>query len=397
MRVGGQEGSAPQPGRARPESLFPPTAGGPPVPPPAILHLITRWLRGGAEAKTLAELEGLRGRYRYTLAHGGEHEPAAAARVDALGVRRVVLPGLRHLAPHTLPGAVREVRALLARERPDLLHVHSTEAAFVGRAAARGLRAPVVYTLHGLPFGPGRAAPLRALVRWVERRQAPRTARFLANSPAIRDAYLAAGIGRPGQYVVVPSGVDLDAAAKAPAATGLPGAPPRILFAGRLAPGKGLRETVAAVEALRAGGLAASLLVAGEGPERARLEAAPRPWLHLLGHRDDLASVMKGCDVVALPSALEGTPRVVTEAMACGIPVVASRVGGIPDQLGEDEAGLLVPPGDARALAEALRLLCSDAALRGRLARAGPRRAAAFGVGAMLERTEEVYRALLGS
>lgn len=364
--------------------------------PPHILHLITRWLRGGAEAKTLAELEGLRGRYRFTLVHGAAWEPQAAARVDALGVRRLALPELRHYSPVSSLRAVGAFRRVLDAERPDVLHVHSTEAAAVGRAAVRGGGLPVVYTLHGLPFGPGRAAPLRAFVRAVERRYAPRTTRFLANADAIRDAYLAAGIGRREQYVTIPSGIDLDAAAKAPAAADLPGEPPRVLFAGRLEPGKGAQETLVAMAALRSQGTRADVLVAGEGPLRAELERLA-PWAHFLGYRHDLPAVLKACDVLALPSRNEGTPRVITEAMACGVPVVATRVGGIPEQVDHGASGLLVPVGDRAALREALRSLLADPAMRSRMGSAGEARAKQFSRDAMLATTDAVYRGLLAT
>lgn len=366
------------------------------MPPSLVLHFITRWIKGGAEEKMLGEMQGLGERYSFALAHGATVDPSMAARVEALGVPRSGVPALRHYNPLSGPVAVRGFRRVLRAVDPDLLHLHSTEAGAVGRVAARGSALPVVYTLHGMPFGPGRGLPLRAFVRAVERRLAPHTTRFVANADAIRDAYLAAGIGRPEQYVTIRSGVDLGAVEAArPAA--LPGAPPRVLFAGRLAEGKGLPDAVAAVEAVRASGVRAHLLVAGEGPLRGWLDAQARtrPWVHALGFREDLPSVLKACDVLALPSRLEGTPRVVTEAMACGLPVVATRVGGLPEQLGDGEAGLLVPLGDAGALADALEAVLRDEGLRARLGAAGRARAKMFSVEAMLAATDALYRGLL--
>lgn len=367
---------------------------------PCVLHLITRWLRGGAEAKTVAELEGLGDAYDFVLVHGAAFEPSMADRVDALGVRRRVLGELRHYDPLSLPFAVRAARRVLDEVEPDLLHVHSTEAGWVGRwAAADRPDLPVVYTLHGLPFGPQRSWPLRVLVRWAERRLARRTTRFVANAAAIRDAYLDAGIGRPGQYTVIRSGVDLERIGAVEAAGDLPGAPPRVLFAGRLEPGKGLRRTVRAVQTVRsraAGGAPAHLLVAGSGPLSADIAEDPRPWLHPLGFRDDLPAVMKACDVLCLPSDLEGTPRVVTEAMACGLPVVASDVGGIPEQVADGDSGLLVAPRDDAALVAALERLLADADLRGAMGARGRERAKAFSRDALLEATDRLYRDLLG-
>ncbi|MGQ0535424.1 MAG: glycosyltransferase family 4 protein [Methanobacteriota archaeon] len=361
---------------------------------PRILHLITRWMRGGAEEKTFEEIRGLRDRYAFHLAHGAASEPEMVEALSAIGVPRTRIATLRHYDPVTAPLAVAAVRRLLRRERTQILHVHSTEAGVVGRLAARGTGIPVVYTLHGMPFGAGRAWPLRAMVLGLERRLASATTRFVANATAIRDAYLAAGIGRPEQYAIVPSGIDLESVrAAAPAA--LPGKRPRVVYAGRLVEGKGILELVESVRRLRSDGIAAELLVAGEGPLASAIDERAGPWLHRLGYRDDLPAVIKACDLLALPSELEGTPRSITAAMAAGVPVVATRVGGIPDQIGDDEAGLLVPAGDGRALAEALRRALSDADLRRELGAAGAKRAELFSREAMIEATDDVYRAIL--
>jgi glycosyltransferase involved in cell wall biosynthesis len=354
-----------------------------------VLHLITRWLRGGAEEKTFAELVGLSGGYRFALAHGASYDIDMAARVDALGMPRRIVPELRHLDLLRAPGAIRAIRRVVQDIGPNILHVHSTEAGILGRQAARGLGIPVVYTLHGLPFSGGRSWPMRAAIVIAEQAVAGVTERYLANSGAIRDAYLRARIGRASQYVVVPSGIDLASVASAPPVATLPGARPRVLFAGRLEPGKGLQRLIRAVATLRGEGVALDLLVAGEGP---LLKEIPK-WAHALGYRTDLSSVIKACDIVALPSSVEGTPRVLTEAMACGVPIVASAVGGIPEQVGD--AGLLVAPDDATALVSALRLLSTDEGARDLLAKRGPERAARFSRDAMLAATSRVYDEIL--
>lgn len=367
---------------------------------PTILHLITRWLKGGAEAKTLAELEGLSDSYGFVLAHGAEREPDAAAHVDALDVPRYVVPALRHYAPHTVWPAIGQVRMILDEVDPDILHVHSTEAGAIGRWAAKRYEdLPVVYTLHGMPFGPNRAAPLRWFVKSVEKHLAKHTTVYAANAQAIVDSYLEAGIGTPDQYEVIYSGVDLEALEAAEPADGLPGQQgSRILFAGRLEQGKGIRRLVRAVDRLREGSgpAEASLLVAGTGPLQDELEGLDHSWLHVLGFRDDLPSIMKGCDVLSLPSDHEGTPRVITEAMACGLPVVASDVGGIPEQVADGQSGLLVPARDGEALVDALQALLEDPDRRRSMAKVGRDRVERFSVEAMVEATDALYQRLLG-
>jgi glycosyltransferase involved in cell wall biosynthesis len=367
------------------------------APRPRVLHLITRWLKGGAEAKTRAQLAGLRDDYAFVVAHGAEHDPGARARLEAeTGVACRTVPALQHYAPHRIPQALRQVRRLVDDVDPDLVHLHSTEAGAVGRWALRRREVPMVYTLHGMPFGPNRVWPLRAFVRFTERRLAPHTDRFAANAQAIVDTYLEAGVGHPDQYEVVYSGVDLDGLAAADPAEALPGSAPRVLFAGRLAEGKGTLRLARALERLRGGaGPDPSLLVAGSGPRADDLDALGHDWLHRLGYRDDLPSVMKACDVLALPSDHEGTPRVVTEAMACELPVVASRVGGIPEQVDDGESGLLVDPCDEDQLVDALATVLADETRRRAFAKRARAAVDRFSVETMLAGTDDLYREVL--
>ncbi|MDZ7651165.1 MAG: glycosyltransferase [Burkholderiaceae bacterium] len=114
------------------------------------------------------------------------------------------------------------------------------------------------------------------------------------------------------------------------------------------------------------------LAIVGDGPQRAEVEAViaatgMEPYVWLAGARDDIPSVVRGLDIFALPSLAEGISNTILEAMACGLPVVATRVGGNPDLVHDGQTGLLVPPADPRALGEALLALLHEPAARRRL------------------------------
>jgi glycosyltransferase involved in cell wall biosynthesis len=146
----------------------------------------------------------------------------------------------------------------------------------------------------------------------------------------------------------------------------------------------------------------ARFIVAGDGPLRAELEALVgrlglEQNVYFLGFRSDPRALIGLLDVLVVPSHTEGAPLVVLEAMAAGVPVVASAVGGIPDQVRHGEDGLLVPPGDPAALGDAVLELLGDPGLARRMGAAGSRKAATdFSHATMVERAVKVYRTALG-
>jgi glycosyltransferase involved in cell wall biosynthesis len=145
------------------------------------------------------------------------------------------------------------------------------------------------------------------------------------------------------------------------AALGVPDDARVVLFVGRLEPQKGIHELLDAFEQVRARVRRATLALVGDGVSTGDVRARTARWeagaVRILGSLPpgEVAAWMGACDIMTLPSWAEGTPNVVLEALASGRPVVATRVGGIPDVLADERAGILVPPRDAGALATALR------------------------------------------
>lgn len=328
---------------------------------------------GGAQSYVAALLPALTGRFDVAVAAYGPGPLREAA--AASGVRFIPLRHLRRpISPwRDLAGLVELVR-LLRRERPDIVHTNSSKAGILGRFAGVLAGVPIrIFTVHGWAFTAH--SGLAALAyRWADRAVEPATAVTICVSETDRTAGLAAGTCRADRTVVIPNAVDVKGATRAEPVR----ARPLIVAVGRLKAPKDFTTLVLALGALPAGSFEA--VIVGEGPDRPGVEEQLRALglgnqVRLAGERRDVAALLADADLFVLSSRSEGLPVSVLEAMAAGLPVVASRVGGVPELVSDGETGVLVEPGNARELAAALKRVVADPALRQRLGAAGRARA----------------------
>lgn len=342
-----------------------------------VVHLLTQGTGGPADhVADVAPVLAARGHDVVVVMPDG----AAAARVEAAGV-------VRHRAGMASKTAALDAVALvrlLRRLHPDVLHCQDRRAGLVGRTGGRLSGAGLVYTLHGAPDGLAHLVAGNARIGTPRRRDRlyylaaerwlSHGGRVVVPSEALA-AYLVDHVRVPRSRVdVVRNGVDL--------ARFRPGAPAGngVVWVGLMAPVKRLDVLLDAL-ALLPGTRA---VVAGDGPMRPMAEERAR----LLGDRvalpgfvADPASLVAGAGVVVLTSDAENCPLVVLQALASGVPVVATRVGGVPEIVRDGVDGLLVPPGDPAAVAEAVGTLLDDPARRARMGAAARARAEeAFGI-----------------
>ena len=278
---------------------------------------------------------------------------------------------------------------LLRRRRADVLHTHTLAAANVlSRLAAAAARVPLVSHLHiENHFRPA----TRWLLAPLDSATARLAARLVAVSEDTKRAYERQGYPR-GRIEVVYNGVDLPANGASPH-----NEPPRIGEVARLCDVKGQRELLRAVASVPE----ARLVLAGRDLEQGgAFQAELERESERLGIRErvefgfyeDVPALLDTLDVVALPSWTEGLPLVLLEAMARARPVVATPVGGTPELVTDGETGLLVPPRDPEALAEALRRVLDDPDLARRLGDAGRAQVAErFSASEQERRVLEIY------
>ncbi|OJW28115.1 MAG: glycosyltransferase family 1 protein [Rhodospirillales bacterium 69-11] len=303
----------------------------------------------------------------------------------AEGFRIVALPLERRVSLAAHWRAFRALVRLFRAERPDMVHAHMPISGFLARMAAWWAGVPhIAYTGHGFWFNFPGSRPRQAVGLLMELIAGRVTRTFLTVSEAeARDARrlwihrgaVAVRNGRdPTRFRPDPA-----ARARVRAELGTPEERVVILAVSRLVWHKGYPELAAAIPKLPD----VELWVVGErldsdrGPDMAALlrNAGLGDRLKLLGYREDVPALMAAADVFTLPSHFEGLPMSVIEAMLTGLPVVATDVRGPAEQVMPGETGLLVPPADAAALADALGRLARDPDLRARMGAAGRRRA----------------------
>ena len=339
---------------------------------PRLLILITLAEAGGAQTSVSLLLPGLTDEFDVTIAaHGlGPLRDAAQATgvpfVDLEHMRRAIRPWQDALA-------LLELVRLCRRLRPDIVHAHSSKAGALGRLAAALACVPVrIFTVHGWSFAAYGGLPGR-LYLWVERRLRRLTTAVVCVAAASRDVGVAAGACRAERTFVIHNAVDVTAFAAPAPHEGVP----RVVSIGRFAFPK---DFATLVEALAATRVDYRAVFVGDGPLLQGLAATIRERgltekIDLPGNRIDVPDMLASADLFVLSTRSEGFPVSILEAMAAGLPVVATDVGGVAESVVDGETGLLVPSGDSGALASALDRLLSDSGLRRRLGTAGRERA----------------------
>lgn len=383
-----------------------------------IVHVITRLILGGAQENTLLTVEGLHHRHGddVTLLTGPAEGPEGDLfeRARRQGLKVEVMPELvRAIRPATDARAYGLLRRAFRRLAPEVVHTHSSKAGILGRAAAWAEGVPaVVHTIHGLPFGPSESAWKNRLYVGLERWAARRCHAIVSVCDAMTEQALAAGVGRPEQYLTVYSGMDVDAFLN-PARPrdevrrelGL--ADDEVAFAtvARLFERKGHDDILAAAPEVLRDNPKVRFVWIGSGIWRERLEAEAdrlgvRHAIRFTGlvPTDRIPELLGAVDAVVHPSLREGLARVLPQSLLVGRPAISYDVDGAREVVVTDETGILLRPRDIPGLRDAVLRLAADPALRERLGREGRRRCAhRFRHETMTDQLRSLYVRLLAA
>jgi glycosyltransferase involved in cell wall biosynthesis len=382
-----------------------------------IVHIITRLILGGAQENTLLTVDGLHHDYHddVTLITGPAEGPEGDLfdRAAARGLKVEVMPELvRAIRPNLDWKAYVKLRAAIRRLAPEVVHTHSSKAGILGRAAAWHERVPaIVHTIHGLPFGPFETPIKNRLYIALERWAAGHCHAIVGVCDAMATQALAAGVGRPEQYVTVYSGMDADAFLNPPRPRdevrrelGL--ADDEVAFAtvARLFELKGHDDILAIAPRVIAANPKVRFVWIGDGIWRDRLTAE----IDRLGLRSSfvltglvppgrIPELLQAVDAVIHPSLREGLARVLPQSLLVGRPVISYDVDGAREVV-LPETGILLKPRDLDGLAAGILRLAGDSETRAAMGAEGRRRFAdQFRHETMTRQLRSLYERLLST
>ena len=379
----------------------------------AIVHVIARLNVGGAALSVIELAAEQRRRGNDVLVVSGT-VPSGEASMEhvarELGVPHLYLGALqRELSPLADLAAVRSLRSILRARRPDVLHTHTAKAGATGRiaamTAAQARPRVVVHTFHGHVLSGYFSRRRERVFRLIERGLAWKADALVAVSEEVRADLVRLGIASNERITVVPYGFDLDKRLASPAGArettravlGLDGSASVVGWAGRLTAIKRPLDIVRVAEAVDD----AVFVLAGDGELRAEVEARASALgiserVRVLGYVDDIASWYAAFDLFLLVSANEGTPVVAIEALAAGVPVVATDAGGTRTVVDDGETGFLAAVGDTEALTAHVRRLLTERDLRAAMGAEGARRMRErFSITRMADDVDRLYRGIL--
>lgn len=268
-------------------------------------------------------------------------------------------------------------------------------------------RYTIVHTVHGWGHHERQHPLVRRFYILLERATQRITDKLIVVSPRNTQKGLADGIGAPQKYITIRSGIELDRFRKPSrpreavrAELGIPQDAPVVGTVTRLSPQKAPLDFIVAAAHVVAQRPDVHFVVVGDGPLRAEVETEIAALglterIHLTGIRRDVPDLMHSFDLFALTSLWEGLPRVLPQAMAAGLPIVATAVDGNAEAVTDDLNGFLTTPGDPQAMAVALLRLLDDPALASRMGEAGRTRAEEFGARKMVSDIAALYETLL--
>ena len=374
--------------------------------PIKVLYLITYFpaFHGAQEHLCLTVNGHDKTRYEVWLGTqpGGSLLPSVSADVHI-----ALIPHLQR-AVHPLKDwlAFREIYRLCRRERFTIVHTQISKAGVLGRLAARLAGVPIIiHTPHTISFQASESWAVNSLYRWLERRCAPITHRLLMVSHKNVAKYLEARIGKPEQYEVVYSGINVERLTTlrygpetVRAMWGVPADHRLVVWVGRLAYPKDPQTFVRAAALLCREVADVTCLLVADGPMREEVEAlidalGMRGRIRVTGFRDDVPEIVASASLLGHSSTYEGMPRTISEAMLLGIPVAGTAVDGMLEAIESGKrGGLLAPAEDPAQLAENMRRLLEDRALADKLAAEGKTWAwARFDSRAMVKHIEAIY------
>jgi len=377
-----------------------------------VLHIITRLIVGGAQENTMLTADLLdKSAWAVDVLCGPQTgaEGSLIEEVRQCNIPLTIEPTLvREISPIKDIVAIFRLARFIRRGGYTIVHTHSSKAGILGRWAAKLAGTPIiVHTIHGWGHHEQQHPLVRALYIWLEKLTLHITDQLIVVSPKNIEKGLADDIGKSEDYVVIRSGIELDRFGhpqvpreETQAAWRIPLDAPVVGTVTRLSPQKAPLDFVKAMGIVAQSIPNARFMMVGDGPLRPQMESLAAELgiadrLILTGLRRDVPELMAAFDVFVLSSLWEGLPRVLPQAMATGLPIVATAIDGNAEAVSDGVNGILVPPANPSALSKAVIKLLNNPQLAKQLGQAGKKRAAEFSAEKMVDDIAALYTKLL--
>ncbi|MFV1952010.1 MAG: glycosyltransferase family 4 protein [Nitrospinota bacterium] len=382
-----------------------------------VLHIITRFDKGGSAENTLLTVIGLdKERYNVTMAHGPSTESLMSEsearanrrgqeRAKSAGIKLILIPELiRCISPVKDLKAFLKIFLLIKREKYTIIHTHTSKAGILGRWAALFAGVPIIiHTPHGHAFIGyfGRLAAYIFIL--TERITAIFTDTIITLTDKCKKEHVEFKIAPPERFRTIHSGVEMERflnlnidAEKKRRSLGITDGYLVVGTIGRLAPIKGHKYLIDAIKTVSDKIANVRFLFVGEGPLRLKLIKQAEflgviDKILFLGWREDIPEILSVIDLFVLTSLYEGMGKVFIETMVMEKPVVATRVGGIPDIVRDGEDGILIPAKESIRLADAIITLLEDKDKRKKMGRSGKGRASLYSDKDMVAKIDRLY------
>jgi glycosyltransferase involved in cell wall biosynthesis len=359
-----------------------------------ILYVITKSELGGAQAHVYDLIKSLDRDYEVHLAVGAPG--ILTEKVSDLGIRVHIISSLkRKINPSTDFRAIQQCVSIIKLVKPDLIHCHSSKAGVVARMAAWICQTPVIFTAHGWGFDPRSPRLQRNIALWVEKILAPLSTKIICVSESDRQLAISLKVTSPELVVTIHNGITNKSIP-----TAVPERqPPKLIMVARFNRAQKDQQTL--IQAIAKIDRPIQLTLVGTGPDWEESKNLVKDLgitdrVAFLGDRLDVPELLADSQIFVLSTHYEGAPISILEAMRCGLPIIATNVNGIPEQVADRVTGLLVPHKDVNALTTAISSLIDKPLMRQQMGTAGKQKfVREFTVEQMVEKTELLYRSIL--
>jgi glycosyltransferase involved in cell wall biosynthesis len=382
---------------------YDPTTSASPFTKPVLLYVITNSDFGGAQQHLFTLVEALQNKYEIHVAIGVSGN--LSEKLQAIGIKTYILPAIvREISPWQDLRAIGQFLKLIQEVQPDLIHAHSSKAGMIARIAGTWAKIPTLFTAHGWAFDDRINFKRRLPVLIIEKVLALVTAKVICVAESDRQLAIRKKILPPRKLVTIYNGIAAILPQDLPVSTAnSPNdytQPTRLIMVARFNFQQKDQPTL--MRSLKElGDQRVHLTLAGTGPnfdqgKALATELGVASSISFLGDRADIPELLAANHIFILSTHYEGFPISILEAMRAGMPIIATAVNGIPEQIIDGVTGLLVPPEDPTALAQAIKRLAADPILRQQLGQAAQAKfQREFTCTKMVEVTNQLYRTML--